>query len=84
MLLDFHHYFVLERWLLQCSWLSSITLRNSGVDPLGLGPLPFKSQKTQKSQSSCLIAVSPRGSNEAKETAGMTLFFYQSNTIFSG
>ena len=48
MLLDFHHYFVLERWLLQCSWLSSITLRNSGVDPLGLGPLPFKSQKTQK------------------------------------
>ena len=55
------------------------------VGPLGLGPLPFKSQNIpQKSRSSCLIAVSPRGSNEAKETAGMTVFFYQSNAIISG
>ena len=46
-----------------------------GVDPLGLDPIPFKSQKKQNPRSSCLIAVSPRGSTEAKETAGMNGFF---------
>ena len=46
-----------------------------GVDPLGLDPLPFKSQKIPKTpRSSCLTVVSPRGSNEAKETAGITVF----------
>jgi len=57
-----------------------------GVDPSGLDPIPFKLQKTKtkKNRSSCLIAVSPRGSNEAKETAGMTGFSYQGNDDFAG
>jgi len=53
-----------------------------GVDPLGLGPLPFKSKKDKNNRSSCLIAVSPRGSNEAKETAGMTRFFLSKQCDF--
>ena len=54
-----------------------------GVDPLGLDPLPFKSQKIPKTpRSSCLTVVSPRGSNEAKETAGMNGFSYQSTAVF--
>ena len=56
-----------------------------GVDPLGLDPLPFKSPKIPKSpRSSCLTVVSPRGSNEAKETAGMKGFFLSKQCVFFG
>ena len=46
-----------------------------GVDPSGLDPVPFKSPKTKNARSLCLIVVSPRGSNETKETVGMNGFF---------
>ena len=55
-----------------------------GVDPLGLDPLPFKSQKITNPRSSCLTVVSPRGSNEAKETAGMNGFFLSKQCVFFG
>ena len=55
-----------------------------GVDPLGLDPLPFKSQKNQKTRSPCLTLVSPRGSNEAKETAGMNRFSLSKQCDFFG
>ena len=56
------------------SHLMPKSLRNLGCrsDPLGLDPTPFKFQK--KNRNSCLIVISPRGSNEAKETAGMNVF----------
>jgi hypothetical protein len=56
-----------------------------GVDPSGLDPIPFKSSKNKNNpRSSCLIVVSPRGSNETKETAGMNGFSYQGNDDFAG
>ena len=45
-----------------------------GVDPSGLDPMPFKFQK-QKRKKTEVHVVSPRGSNETKETAGMNSFF---------
>jgi len=44
-----------------------------GVDASGLDPIPFKSQKKTKIPEDHV--VSPRGSNETKETAGMNGFF---------
>ena len=60
-----------------------------GVDPLGLDPIISDtfhiSKKPKIPRSSCLIAVSPRGSTEAKETAGMNGFFpIKAMLIFSG
>ena len=66
--------------------LSSLfTVRNLGWDPSGLDPIPFKSQKkTKNPRSSYLIVVSPRGSNETKETVGMNGVSYQGNDDFAG
>jgi hypothetical protein len=56
-----------------------ITVRNSGVDPLGLDPLPVRFQT---------ITKNPRYRQEAvmkqKKLRAWTVFSYQSNAIFSG
>jgi hypothetical protein len=55
-----------------------LTVRNLGCRSIGFRSATFHISKIQKSKnknkSSCLIVESPRGSNEAKETAGMNCF----------
>jgi hypothetical protein len=50
------------------------------VDPYSSN-LGCRSVRFRSDTSSCLIVVSPRGINQTKETAGMNVFFYQSNDV---
>ena len=60
-----------------------LTVRNSGCRSVKFRSATFQISKNPSG--SCLTVVSPRGSNEAKDTAGMNVFCsYQSNAIFWG